>query len=190
MLDGSASQIKRQEIVANQAYIIANAMDKLNIPIRVTSFSTLRDYTVFNLYRDFKDKGKNENIFKFFASGSNRDGLAFKTIHKLINENRNEDVRKILIILSDGRPNDEKQNINTVNSKIKDQYTDKKAVDDTAKEIRALKSDGISVLGVFTGEDEDIENAKLIYGADFCRIKNLENFSKIVSIYMKSIIAN
>lgn len=190
LLDGSASQIKRQEIVANQAYIIANAMDKLNIPIRVTSFSTLRDYTVFNLYRDFKDKGKNENIFKFFASGSNRDGLAFKTIHKLINENRNEDVRKILIILSDGRPNDEKQNINTVNSKIKDQYTDKKAVDDTAKEIRALKSDGISVLGVFTGEDEDIENAKLIYGADFCRIKNLENFSKIVSIYMKSIIAN
>ena len=99
-------------------------------------------------------------------------------------------MRKILIILSDGRPNDEKHNINTVNAKIKDQYIDKKAVDDTAKEIRSLKNDGIQVLGVFTGEDEDIENAKLIYGSDFCRIKNLENFSKIVSIYMKNLIAN
>ena len=190
LIDGSASQIKRQNLVANQAYIIANAMDKINIPIRVSSFSTLRDYTVFNMYRDFKDKGKNENIYDFFASGANRDGLAFKTIHKLINEDKNEEVRKILIILSDGRPNDEKHNINTVNAKIKDQYIDKKAVDDTAKEIRSLKNDGIQVLGVFTGEDEDIENAKLIYGSDFCRIKNLENFSKIVSIYMKNLIAN
>ena len=190
LIDGSASQIKRQNLVANQAFIIANAMDKVNIPIRVSSFSTLRDYTVFNMYRDFKDKGNNENIYNFFASGANRDGLAFKTIHKLINEDKNESVRKILIILSDGRPNDEKHNINTVNAKIKDQYIDKKAVDDTAKEIRSLKNDGIQVLGVFTGEDEDIENAKLIYGADFCRIKNLENFSKIVSIYMKNLIAN
>ncbi|MDU6065050.1 MAG: hypothetical protein E6Y75_07995, partial [Anaerococcus sp.] len=190
LIDGSASQIKRQNLVANQAFIIANAMDKVNIPIRVSSFSTLRDYTVFNMYRDFKDKGKNENIYDFFASGANRDGLAFKTIHKLIKEDKDESVRKILIILSDGRPNDEKHNINTVNAKIKDQYIDKKAVDDSAKEIRSLKNDGIQVLGVFTGEDEDIENAKLIYGSDFCRIKNLDNFSKIVSIYMKNLIAN
>lgn len=190
LIDGSASQIKRQEVVADQAYIIANAMDKVNIPIRVSSFSTLRDYTVFNLYRDYKDKGENDKIFDFFASGANRDGLAFKTIHKLINENNDEGVRKILIILSDGRPNDEKHNINTVNAKIKDQYVDKRAVDDTAKEIRSLKSDGISVLGVFTGEDEDIDKAKLIYGSDFCRITKLENFSKVVSIYMKNIMAN
>lgn len=187
LLDGSASQIKRQEIVADQAYIIANAMDRVNIPIRISSFSTLRDYTVFNFYRDFRDKGKNDKVFNFFASGSNRDGLAFKTIHKLISEENNENVRKILIILSDGRPNDEKHNINTLNAKIKDQYIDKKAVDDTAKEIRNLKNNGIAVLGVFTGEDEDIENAKLIYGADFCRITKLENFSKIVSIYMKNL---
>ncbi|MDY3005440.1 VWA domain-containing protein [Anaerococcus porci] len=190
LIDGSASQIKRQEVVADQAYIIASAMDKVNIPIRIMSFSTLRDYTVFNLYRDYKDKGKNDKIFNFFASGSNRDGLAFKTIHKLINENMDENVRKILIILSDGRPNDEKHNINNVNAKIKDQYIEKKAVDDTAKEIRKLKSDRISVLGVFTGEDEDIENAKLIYGTDFCRITKLENFSKVVSIYMKNIMTN
>ena len=30
--------------------------------------------------------------------------------------------------------------------------------------------------------------AKLIYGADFCRITSLTNFSKIVSIFMKNTI--
>ncbi len=62
------------------------------------------------------------------------------------------------------------------------------AVNDTAKEIRNIKNDEVSVLGVFTGEDEDLENAKLIYGADFCKISSLENFSKVVSIFIKNTI--
>lgn len=186
LIDGSASQIKRQSIVANQAYIIAKAMDEVDIPIRVMSFSTLRDHTIFNLYRDYDEKHMNKNIYNFFASGSNRDGLAFKTLHHILDKEKNEDIRRILIVLSDGKPHDEKQNINTKTINLKDQYIEKTAVDDTAKEIRNLKKDGISVLGVFTGADEDVENAKLIYNNDFCRITNLENFSKIVSIFMKN----
>lgn len=188
LIDGSASQIPRQSVVANQAYIIAQAMDEVDIPIRVMSFSTLRDHTVFNIYRDYRDKNQNKNIYNFFASGSNRDGLAFKTLHQIFKEEKNEDQNKILIVLSDGKPHDEKQNINTKTINLKDQYIEKIAVEDTAKEVRKLKKDDIKVLGVFTGEDEDVENAKLIYGADFCRIKDLENFSKLVSIFMKNII--
>lgn len=188
LIDGSASQIKRQSIVANQAYIIAQAMDEVDIPIRVMSFSTLRDHTVFNIYRDYGEKNKNKSIYNFFASGSNRDGLAFKTLHHILDAEKDEGARRIVIILSDGKPHDEKQNINTRTINPKEQYIDKTAVDDAAKEIRKLKEDDISVLGVFTGADEDVENAKLIYNKDFCRIKNLENFSKIVSIYMKNLI--
>lgn len=186
LIDGSASQIQRQSIVANQAYIIANAMDQVNIPIRVMSFSTLRDHTVFNIYRDYEKKDQNKNIYDFFASGSNRDGLVFKTLHYILESEKTHDEKRILIVLSDGKPHDEKQNINTKSISPKDQYIDKTAVDDTAKEVRNIKNDGISVLGVFTGDDEDIENAKRIYGADFCRITNLENFSKIVSVFMKN----
>lgn len=186
LLDGSASQIERQSIVANQAYIIAEAMDKVNIPIRIISFSTLRDHTVFNIYRDYDEKNDNKNIYSYFASGSNRDGLAFKTLHSIIKEEKNDDIKNIIIVLSDGRPHDEKHSINTINVKIKDQYIDELAVEDTAKEIRNIKKDGISVLGVFTGQDEDVENAKLIYNNDFCRITKLENFSKIVSIFLKN----
>ena len=185
ILDGSASQIGRQAMVANEAYIIAKAMDALNIPIRIMSFSTLRDFTVFNLYRDYDEKNNNDEIFNFFASGSNRDGLAFKTIHELI-EKDYESTKNIVIVLSDGKPHDERSNINTIKLLDKDQYVDDNAVKDTAKEVRKIKEDNISILGVFTGEEEDVENAKLIYNTDFCRITNLENFSKIVSIFMKN----
>ena len=188
ILDASASQIERQHIVANQAYIIAKAMDEVGIPIRVTSFSTLRDHTIFNVFRDYNEKNKNTEIYNFFAAGSNRDGLAFKTLHHLIDIN--EDVRHLVIVLSDGKPNDERANINTVKVKDKDQYKGQTAIDDTAFEIRNLRNDNVSVLGVFTGEDEDVENAKLIYNRDFVRITNLENFSKVVSIFMKNQILN
>lgn len=187
LLDSSASQIKRQEIIANQAYIIEKAMDEVGIPIRVISFSTLRDHTVFNLFRDYEEKHNNKEIFKYFASGSNRDGLAFKVLNELIDKTKDNE-KHIVIILSDGKPNDEKANINTIKLLEKEQYVGDLAVRDTAKEVRNIKNEGVSVLGVFTGEDEDLENAKLIYGQDFCRIKSIENFSKIVSIFMKNTI--
>lgn len=184
ILDSSASQIHRQHIVANQAYIIAKSMDLVNIPIRITGFSTLREHTVFTVYRDYTEKNKNEELYNFFAAGSNRDGLAFKTLHHIIDTK--DDSKHIIIVLSDGKPNDERANINTARLKDKDQYTGKIAIDDTAFEIRNLRNDNVSVLGVFTGEDEDVENAKLIYNKDFVRITNLENFSKIVSIFMEN----
>lgn len=185
LLDGSASQISRQAMVANEAYIIEKAMDALNIPIRVMSFSTLKDFTVFNIFRDYDEKENNEKIFNYFASGSNRDGLAFKTLHDLLEKDK-DTCKNIIIILSDGKPHDEKSNINTVKLLDKDQYVDDNAVKDTAKEVRNIKENDVSILGVFTGEEEDVENAKLIYNTDFCRITNLENFSKIVSIFMKN----
>ena len=185
LLDGSASQHSRAEIIANQAYIIENAMDEVGIPIRLMSFSTLRDHTVVNFYRDYDEKHKNDEIFKYYASGSNRDGLAFRLINELIDK-KNENEKHILIILTDAKPNDEKSNINTIKLREKDQYTGEIAVKDTSKEIRNIKNEEIAVLGVFTGEDEDVENAKMIYGADFCKITSLENFSKIVSIFIKS----
>ena len=184
VIDASASQINRQHIIANEAYIIAKAMDEVGIPIRITGFSTLRDHTIFTLYRDYMEKEKNLEIYNFFAAGSNRDGLAFKTIRYLIG--KEEDTKNIIIVLSDGKPNDERANINTVKLLEKDQYTGNVAIEDTAFEIRNLRNDEISVLGVFTGEDEDVENAKLIYNKDFVRITKLENFSKVVSIFMKN----
>ncbi len=163
-------------------------MDEVGIPIRIMGFSTLRDHTVFTLYRDYEEKHNNLNIYNFYAAGSNRDGLAFKALHEIIETDDN--YKHIVIVLSDGKPNDERANINTARLKEKDQYTGDRAVNDTAFEVRNIRNDEISVLGVFTGEEEDVENAKLIYNKDFVRITNLENFSKVVSIFMKNQILN
>lgn len=184
LLDSSASRNNQQEIIANQAYIIAQSMDASKIPIRIFSYNTLKDHTVFNLFRDYDDFGQNERIKEYYASGSNRDGLGFSTINHLIDSN--DFSKHILIILTDGKPHDEKLKINNRNTNSKNQYVGKVAVDDSAKQIRKLKNRSVSILAVFTGKDEDLANAKKIYNNSLCQIKTLDNFSKIVSLYLKN----
>lgn len=51
------------------------------IPNRVTGFSSFLDYTILKRFRDYKDPVSiNENIFEYFCTGNNRDGLAIKCI--------------------------------------------------------------------------------------------------------------
>ena len=45
-----------------------------------------------------------------------------------------------------------------------------------------------AVLGVFTGEDKELDQEKLIFGTDFVRIKDLERFSVVVGKYLKSVV--
>ena len=62
LLDASASQHARQETIAAQAYIIAESFTECQIPVKVYSFSSLRNYTVINLYRDYDERDKNNQI--------------------------------------------------------------------------------------------------------------------------------
>ena len=61
---------------------------------------------------------------------------------------------KVLIVLSDGRPND--IIVNRPNSRNPAPYAGDYAVRDTASEVRKVRAEGISVLGVFAGEEEDL----------------------------------
>ncbi|MPN28585.1 hypothetical protein SDC9_176027 [bioreactor metagenome] len=49
---------------------------------------------------------------------------------------------------------------------------------------------GIAVLGVYTGEIEDLDAEKLIYGKDFAYIHSIDRFSEIVGLYLKRQINN
>ncbi|MBW8382103.1 MAG: hypothetical protein K0M69_06250, partial [Youngiibacter sp.] len=53
ILDGSASQMSRQESIAAQGYIIAESLTRCGIPVRVSSFCSVRDFLVLNVYRDY-----------------------------------------------------------------------------------------------------------------------------------------
>lgn len=190
LLDGSGSQSRNQYDVATQAYIISKALIKANIPNRVVGFSSFMDYTILKRFRDYDDNEEScENIFDYFCTGNNRDGLAIKSIcHELIN--RNEE-NKILIVLSDGKPNDVK--IGKDREKIikgEMSYKGIVGIKDTANEVRKARNNNIKVLGVFTGKEDSIEAEKLIYGKDFIYTKNIDKFSEIVSIYLKKIISN
>lgn len=105
LIDASGSQMKRQGDVALQAYIISEALSNVDIPYRVMSFCTFWDYTIMHRFRRYDDpRSENDNIFNYVTSSNNRDGLAIRTAgYDLL---QREEEKKIMIILSDGRPYD------------------------------------------------------------------------------------
>ena len=188
LMDSSGSQRRNQSRVAIQAYILAHALTLVGIPNRVLGFSSFLDYTVIKRFRDYESPlSANDNIFEYFCAGNNRDGLAIKaTCQDLLK--RRED-NKILIVLSDGRPNDIKVGKGQVED-LHAAYRGRVAIDDTAREVRLARHQGILVLGVFTGKEQDLMAEKLIYGKDFAYIKDINRFSEMVIIYLKQIITN
>lgn len=188
LLDASSSQMEREEYVSSQAFIICEALTSLNIPTRVMGFCNFFNYLVLTQYRDYKDpKTANSNVFNYKISGSNRDGLALKFLSSQMDTREEE--HKILIVLSDGKPNDK---INIGKSgfiKVDGQdYEDEVAVKDTAQEVFNIKLREKHILGVYTGEDEDLEYEKRIYGKDFAYIRDMERFSHIIGFYLEQLI--
>lgn len=183
LIDASGSQQRRQSLVALQGFIISRALSLAEIPHRVTGFCTFGSYTILNEYRDYLDKSDaDENIFEFYGSANNRDGLAIRATADSLDKQPQEN--KIMIILSDGNPND----IIAANSHQKTEkqpYCLDFAVKDTATEIRRLRNRKISVLGVFAGDEEDLAAEKKIFGKDFAYIHDISNFANIVGHYLK-----
>ena len=181
LIDASGSQMKRQGDVALQAYIISEALSNVDIPHRVMSFCTFWDYTIMHRFRRYDDpRSENDNIFNYVTSSNNRDGLAIRTAgYDLL---QREEEKKIVIILSDGRPYD--VIINRPNAKNPEPYQGKAAIADTATEVRRLRNLDVSVLGVFAGEEKDLATEKKIFGKDFAYIRDIANFSKIVGRYL------
>lgn len=182
LMDASGSQTKRQESVSIQGYIISSALSKAGIPHRVMGYCSFWNYTVLTRYRDYDEPlSSDAKVLEYIASANNRDGLAIRAaVDDLLH--RNED-NKILIVLSDGMPND-----NTV---VREgiisprPYTGASGVKDSALEIRRVRNLGISVLGVFSGHERELNAEKMIFGKDFAYIREIENFSKVVSGYLK-----
>jgi nitric oxide reductase activation protein len=188
LLDCSASQCERQEVIATQGYIIAESLTRCQIPVKVYSFCSLRGYTIINIYRDYEEMDRNDKIFNYRASGSNRDGLAIRTAVHTMDETQSEN--KILIVLSDCKPNDIEINPGTGIIPIRTEYSGIKGVNDTAYEVKKGLMKGKKVLCVFTGEDEDVISAKRIYGRNFVRINYLERFADIVGVMLQNQLKN
>lgn len=190
LLDASGSQRANQGRVATQAYIISEALTMAGIPNRVMGFSSFLDYTILRRFRDYDSPiSENKNIFEYYSAGNNRDGLAIKAVSEGLL--KREEENKIIIVLSDGKPNDiviSKSNQRRIKGQAP--YRGTTAIKDTALEVRRARKEGLLVLGVFTGKEEDLFAEKFIYGKDFIYTRSVERFSEIVGTFLKRVIEN
>ena len=183
LLDASTSQKRRQELVSCQGYMIAESLSRCGIPCRVMSFCSMTGFTIIRIFRDYGEWNQNDRIFDFVSNGCNRDGLAIRAAHHLINETCYE--HKVLIVLSDVKPNDVMKIRSRDGSELA-AYEYEAGLIDTALEVRRARADGIAVVCVFTGNDEDVTSAKMVYGRDFARIQSLDKFADTVGTLIQN----
>lgn len=165
LLDASASRLNQQELISAQAYILSESLRKCQIKNQVTSFCSIRGTTVMQILKDFNENDSSK-IFRYFASGWNRDALAIMASSHA----------DILLVLTDANPNDSRP-IQS-NSLAKKSYEGKEAIDDTALAVRHLRQEGINVSAIFMGRNDLVDNVKQIYGKmGYTRIKSMEQFA-------------
>ena len=175
LLDGSASRLHCQETIAAQGYILARSLATCGIPVRVSSFCSLRGYTVVRILKDFSEKNAERKIFNYFAAGWNRDGLALRMAGKLLDTAPAD--RHLLILLTDASPDDSRKILPTVKVPLSRSYDGEAGVQDTAEEVRALRQQGVRVAAVFMGENASAPDARTIYGQDLVRIQRMDQLA-------------
>ena len=175
LLDGSASRLHCQETIAAQGYILARNLAACGIPVRVSSFCSLRGYTVVRILKDFSEKNAARKIFNYFAAGWNRDGLALRMAGKLLDTAPAD--RHLLILLTDASPDDSRKILPTGKVPLSRSYDGEAGVQDTAEEVRALRQQGVRVAAVFMGENASAPDARTIYGQDLVRIQRMDQLA-------------
>ena len=136
-----------------------------------------------NWLRDNKESElrRIEEIFRYFTAGANRDGLGIRLAAEMMRGNHAE--HRLLVVLSDCKPNDPLM-VRDAGGVYRN-YEKDLAVEDTAAEVHRARLDGISVVCVYTGSDEDLTAAKRIYGQEFTRIRTLSQFADRVARLLK-----
>lgn len=182
LVDASGSQRPRQENVTLQTYILAETLSRLHTPFRVMTSVQFWDYTILHRMRDYDDpREKNSNIFEYITSSNNRDGLAVKAAG--IDLLKRQEDRKLLILLSDGKPYDVL--VNRPNAR--NQSRTGMIMRCTTRQPRcgASGSRVSSVLGVFVGEETELMAEQKIFGKDFAYARDIRNFSHMVGSYLR-----
>lgn len=173
LIDASGSQAVRQSMVAMQSFLFSAALSRIQVPHRVMSYCTYGDHTVLSRFRDYDDKPEaDQRILRYRATSNNRDGLALAAAGIDLLKRREE--HKILIVFSDGLPNDMVSG--RVRSDSPEKYIGDAAIRDTCFQVRKLCREGVHVIGIFLGDDDELDNERLIYGSSFLRIRRVEDF--------------
>ena len=127
------------------------------------------------MLKGFQDEGGSRKIFDYFASGWNRDGLALRAAGELIRSA--PAAWHLLLVLTDASPNDSHRIPPGGPYPLGRDYADQPAVEDAAREVRALQHKGIQVAAIFMGEDRSAPDAGAIYGRNMVRIRTMDQLA-------------
>lgn len=138
----------------------------LGIPIMIASHNvTVKKRCNLNIYTDFASAMPDKDRFSLAnirVAGRNRDGLPISVCCDLLSR-RQEDIR-ILLVLSDGAPNDGKG------------YRGEAAREDIRTIIKTYRRKGLVILGAAIDKDRDVIES--IYGDHFLSIDDLSTLPK------------
>lgn len=174
VVDESGSMIGERIMAAKLAsMVVYDFCRALNIPVCINGHAKRGNCVVVNSYAEFDSVDGNDRyrIMGMRAGGCNRDGLAYRYMGQKLSQ-RPEDV-KILIIISDGQPND-------------DGYGGSVARDDLRQAKTHFKMQGIYTFAAAIGDDK--ETIREIYRDSFLDISNLErlpvNMVRLIQNYI------
>ena len=173
LLDASSSRMHCQEAVSAQGYILAESLARCGVPVRVSAFCSLRGYTVLRVLKDFKDASG--QVFRYFATGWNRDGLVLRAAGELLAVP--PDKKRLILLLTDASPNDSRRIPPGGDHPFGCDYADSPAVEDAAREVRALERQGCHVGAIFMGPSLNIPSAETIYGKSLACIHTMDQLA-------------
>lgn len=179
LLDASQSRMHSQEVLAAEAFIIAGALEKVHVPVRVCTFRSLRGYTVLERLKDWKQSDC-RGILCYYAGGWNRDGLAIGALGQLDGDGVTAGRRRILLLLTDAAPNDSTP-LAGEGLLLPREYEGAAAVGAAEEAVRELRDRGVRVGAVFHGNSSHLENVHQIYGHAYVRIRKASQLAQGVS---------
>lgn len=194
LLDASSSRIEEQEGIAAQAYMIARTLMRLEIPVQVSCFRSMRRYTILQRMKEYGEVNSADGIFQFYSAGSNRDGLALRAMAPLMEQGREhigqQVRRRILLILTDAVPADTTKAFVEGGIPRRQDYMNELAVEDTRDAIRKLWKTGTYVYGIFWGLKSSVPDLKRMYGDSFVRIHEIRELPEaVIGLLLRAIAA-
>lgn len=187
VLDSSASLLKKQSLIAVQSYMILSALERLGIETSLKTYNNFMDYTIIKILKNYQETDISR-AFDYYSSGGNRDGLAIKILGLMEKIEMNES--RLMIVFTDAKPFDV-QVTNKIGRKERRPYKAEAAIRDTANVVRKLRKRDLNIVGVYSGDMEDMTDVKRIYGNDFIYVDDIKNFSskvgRVISNHIKKI---
>ncbi len=131
---GITQDVRIIDVIKDGLMVFSEALEKLNDKFAIYSFSSLQNKKVyFNIIKNFNDKysdlirGRIDSMQPQYYT---RLGAAIRESAKILD--RQQSANKLLLIISDGKPNDE------------DRYDGRYGIEDTKKAIEEVKKKGIT----------------------------------------------